>query len=860
LSSDGKIVCIGAYLGNYVTIYEYDGANWNQLGTQLNGSGSYGYSVSISDDGNIVGIGAISGTGKVEIFEFLNIDPNCVINDANKELKIENIDTINITNSNSTSLNIKSIDALVYDTTDLKIGTSSNPSQILCSDITNSVIINNVEVENIKGVSSDIQINGVSQINNDTYPLTIGTNSNIVLNTGGDVVIRDINGPDATAESVKIRTDTKDFIVIDSVNDEVELLQDVSVSVNNELKVENINAIDSLIKLGKRDEIWEQLGEDIDGKAAGDWSGFSTSISNDGKIVAVGGTLNDDIGTESGLVRVYNYDGLNWNQIGNDITGLSGDKSGVSISISGDGTILAIGSYFHDSERGTARIYQYNGISTWNQIGQDLDGQVAGDRAGTSVSISNDGLIVAVGSPKHDSIRGTVRVYQYDGISTWNPLGGDIDGDNTGDWFGISVSLSSDGSIVAIGAFQNDDNGTLSGHAQIYEYDGISSWNKVGQTIVGENANDRSGQSVSISNDGKIVAIGATSNDGNGSDSGHCRVYQYDGISNWNQLGSDIDGEAAGDKLGIAVNLSGDGKIVAIGIFLSDGNGTDSGAGFVYQYDGSNWNKVGQTIYGEGAGDSLGRSISISDDGSIFSIGGYLNDDNGIDSGHAQIYEIIGNVMTIDDVNNKTTISNLQTGLMTIEDDNVVGLQIKTDTKDFIVIDSANDEIQFLQPVQGLDITADNLNIDVDLKFQNQTGLITTPSYQYSLPSITGSMVVKQHFNTPITGGLSDVFYTDTYITIAITGTTDLQLRINDFGLSTQVYARIENHTGNRANQELFIPPAPNTISPINPTSMGNGDVYELWVYSFDTPVQFPFYRFDLLYHTGRIIGCVSRS
>ena len=75
-----------------------------------------------------------------------------------------------------------------------------------------------------------------------------------------------------------------------------------------------------------------------------------------------------------------------------------------------------------------------------------------------------------------------------------------------------------------------------------------------------------------MSSDGTIVAIGAFGNDGNGPSSGHVRVYQN--ISGtWTQLGGDIDGEADEDQSGISVSLSSDGTIVAIGADGNDGNG-----------------------------------------------------------------------------------------------------------------------------------------------------------------------------------------------------------------------------------------------------------------------------------------------
>src|SRR3989344_4585029 len=102
-------------------------------------------------------------------------------------------------------------------------------------------------------------------------------------------------------------------------------------------------------------------------------------------------------------------------------------------------------------------------------------------------------------------------------------LGADIDGEAASNYSGRSVSISSDGSRVAIGADRNDGNGTDAGHVRIYEWTGTS-WTQLGADIDGEAAGDYSGKSVSISSDGSHVAIGAYGNDGNGSNAGHVRI------------------------------------------------------------------------------------------------------------------------------------------------------------------------------------------------------------------------------------------------------------------------------------------------------------------------------------------------
>ena len=132
-----------------------------------------------------------------------------------------------------------------------------------------------------------------------------------------------------------------------------------------------------------------------------------------------------------------------------------------------------------------------------------------------------------------------------------------------------------------IGAYLNDGNGTSSGHVRIFSWNG-SAWIQVGADINGEAASDQSGISVSLSSDGSRVAIGAYNNDGNGTSAGHVRIYSWNG-SAWIQLGADINGEAASDYSGCSVSLSSDGSRVAIGAFGNDGNGSDAGHVRVYK-------------------------------------------------------------------------------------------------------------------------------------------------------------------------------------------------------------------------------------------------------------------------------------
>jgi len=88
----------------------------------------------------------------------------------------------------------------------------------------------------------------------------------------------------------------------------------------------------------------------------------------------------------------------------------------------------------------------------------------------------------------------------------------------------------------------------------------------MGPDVDGEAAGDTFGHSVSLSADGSRLAVGGFENDGSGTDAGHVRVFDWDtGTSAWVQVGADIDGEAAGDGFGVSVSLSADGSRLAVG-------------------------------------------------------------------------------------------------------------------------------------------------------------------------------------------------------------------------------------------------------------------------------------------------------
>ena len=446
---------------------------------------------------------------------------------------------------------------------------------------------------------------------------------------------------------------------------------------------------------------WEQLGQNIEGRTTEDWFGHFVSLSDDGSIVAIGAPKYN---VNTGCVGVYKYtvdeNGSSWKQLGEYIDGeATQDNSGNTISLSGNGSIVAIGAHFNGSSIGHVRVYEYriptsnewndqyiiiaDGLTTrsvnysddkkyWVLLGQDIVGERSVDYSGYSVSLSKDGYIVAIGAHYNDDNadnlndnRGHVRVYKYNLIANkWDKLGEDIDGEAKYDQSGNSVSLSNSGDIVAITATKNDSNNNdNSGHVRVYEYRILTNeelninnsiiiaddssgtrvsdkkyWVLLGEDIDGKAANDESGISVSLNGNGHTVAIGSSNVD----KSGLVRVYQYDSDNNeWSQLGNDIIGEATNDFSGHCVSLSNDGSIVAIS---GPGNGEDSGHVRVYKYINSSWVKLGIDIDGQDAGDLSGYSISLSKEGDKLAIGAIRRtvDNNVVESGYVRIYKLDG--------------------------------------------------------------------------------------------------------------------------------------------------------------------------------------------------------------------------
>src|SRR5690554_3553692 len=196
-----------------------------------------------------------------------------------------------------------------------------------------------------------------------------------------------------------------------------------------------------------------QIGQKIEGDTGTDAFGRTVAISADGTTVAVGA---DHYNSYMGHVRVYENVSGTWTQIGNDIEGeATEDSNGYSIALSGNGDIIAIGAPFNDggaTDSGHVRVFE-NISGIWTQIGNAIEGEAQWDRNGWSVALSADGTIVAMSAPRHSGNgpeSGQVRVFE-NVQGTWTQVGTPVVGLQPNHRFGTSIALSADGSILAVG-------------------------------------------------------------------------------------------------------------------------------------------------------------------------------------------------------------------------------------------------------------------------------------------------------------------------------------------------------------------------------------------------------------------------
>jgi len=353
-----------------------------------------------------------------------------------------------------------------------------------------------------------------------------------------------------------------------------------------------------------------------------DWFGIAVAI--DGTTAIVGANQDDDKGTNSG--SAYLFDTNTGAQIVKLVPsdGAAGDGFGISMAI--DGTTAIVGALLDDyngTDSGSAYLFDTNTGAPIAKLGPS-DG-ASGDLFGVSVAI--DGTTAIVGAYQDDdngSYSGSA--YLFD-TNTGAQIAKLVPSDGaSGDLFGVSVAI--DGTTAIVGAYQDDDNGNQSGSAYLFDT------NTGAQIVKLVPSDGASGEffGLSVAIDGTTAIVGAGRDDDNGFDSGS--AYLFD-TNTGAQIAKLLPNDgAANDWFGRRVAI--DGTTAIVGAYQDDDNGNQSGS--AYLFDTNTGAQVAKLVPSDGAGyDSFGVSVAI--DGTNAIIGAMWDNDNGTDSGSAYLFE-----------------------------------------------------------------------------------------------------------------------------------------------------------------------------------------------------------------------------
>ncbi|HEY9198342.1 MAG TPA: integrin [Gammaproteobacteria bacterium] len=380
---------------------------------------------------------------------------------------------------------------------------------------------------------------------------------------------------------------------------------------------------------------------------AGDEFGRRAALSQDGNTLVIAahkedsaattidGDANDDTAADAGAVYVFTRNGTTWTQEAylKAANADAGDNFGYDLAISADGDTVAIGAIGEDSNAaaainddpgnvaasdnsnaGSGAVYVFTrSAGVWTQKAYlKADNNGPGDSFGYALALSDDGATLAVGAIWEDSAiggidqasdeaannAGAVYVYSLDGLSDWTAeayvKAAVVDAD---DAFGHSISLSSDGDTLAVGANGEDSNAIAidgdaandaalnAGAAYVFARN-VGVWSQQAYLKApNTQSGDTFGDTLDISDDGDTLAVGAANNAGPGGE---------------DSAATGIDGS------------------------MADNSAADSGAVYLFQRAAATWS---QGVYVKAANtdasDAFGAAVSLRSDGLSMAVGAH---------------------------------------------------------------------------------------------------------------------------------------------------------------------------------------------------------------------------------------------
>ena len=470
------------------------------------------------------------------------------------------------------------------------------------------------------------------------------------------------------------RTNKKTLQIAATVLLMVVIVVVVAVVLRVVLNDDDTNDTDSTSNQTTVDE-WMALdrGDSLEGSSQDDFLGSFVALSGQGTVLAAGAPQGTSQNNNNGYIRVWEWivseedaaSGVtlpSWIPRGSPILASAG-LVGFSVALNEDGSILASGEVDTTNDSGLVCVRQWNLLS-WQARGPCISNPQR--QFGQALAMSADGSILAIGAKDFTF----VEVWAFDENDfTWSKVGETLNyGDEHGgghsgmNGLGTALDINADGTVVAISGMdqvsvwqwdpptlEETPNNATANISNSTMGQWVRKGNPVGTAAPGI-SDWQTGGSVSLYADDNTMVVGVSGHDGNGPDSGHVQVWKWT-VNGWEAKGEEVRGEDDFDYFGFSVALSADGNTFIAGAPDHDGIAPDSGRAQqnsgnarVFEWSGDEWVLKGDRIMGDGfEGDSSGRAVAMSDQGTIVAVGAPDHATNGNGgAGIVRVYEIEG--------------------------------------------------------------------------------------------------------------------------------------------------------------------------------------------------------------------------
>ena len=341
-------------------------------------------------------------------------------------------------------------------------------------------------------------------------------------------------------------------------------------------------------------------------------SSFGGALAISGDLAIFGAITDNSNGTNAGAAYIYRFDGTQWVEEAELLSddGASFDFFGHSVAISGQTALIGA----PNGGAGSAYIFQYDGIA-WNQQAKltASDAEVA-DQFGSAVAIA-DGVAL-VGAYRDDDSgenAGAAYVFLFDGKQWLQSTKLLSASSNPGDEMGTSIAF--DGTTLMIGAPGNTTFNTDPGKVHVYSYDPLgqpSQWTDQA-TLQAIHFNSQNWFGASIALDNGRAIIGTPGENLNGSLSGAAYIFDFDG-KGWIESATLLpDTATAVELFGSSVAIDGDHALVGVPARDSK-DGFDTGAAYLYERIGANWIQSTKLSASDSSEfDSFGSSVGMNE-------------------------------------------------------------------------------------------------------------------------------------------------------------------------------------------------------------------------------------------------------